>query len=202
VADADPPYPNHYDERVAHVAVHRKPEPPRTLSQWREFEAWCWYLGDERWLPAAEDFRISPPVEAGGLGWIPLAEDHPFKGCEFCWRCLAEASGYAPGLVPHRSGAHGICFQADGTPDTEDPDEDGCETVTISTGAGHVVAEVRVCDPSRPALAGSEEFRQWWQAGASIVAEGNDYRNTWPPSWTDEDAGRDTGTFFYDGPVA
>ena len=46
-------------------------------------------------------------------------------------------------------------------------------------------------DPSRPALAGQEEFRHWWHVGASIVAEGNDR----PTDFAD------TGTFFYDPPT-
>lgn len=52
-----------------------------------------------------------------------------------------------------------------------------------------------VADPSRPALAGQEEFRHWWHVGASIVsgAEGNDPER--PTDFTD------TGSFFYDCPA-
>ena len=203
-----------YDERVAHVAVDRQSEPPRTLAQWRQFEAWCRYLGDERWLPG-DSIRIDWPegerIEVGP-GWIPVAEDHPFKGCHFCWRCLAEAQEFPTGNAPHKRDA--ICWEASGDPDAEDGQPDACETLPIwgrygqppeHPGAAEAVRRIAetldlpedvicpgVADPSRPALAGEEEFRVWWQAGASIVAKGNER----PTDFAD------TGTFFYDGPGA
>lgn len=196
MADADPPYPDHNDERNADVAVHRQSEPPRTLEEWQRWAG----QAKRVWLPDPEDFWIrwpeSEPWKGGqGIGWIPVAEDHPFKGREFCWRCLAEAQGFAPGVVPHRNQSGAICFEAVGDPGTEDPDEDGVQP-----------PEVGFADPARPALAGEAEHRIWWNAGASIVRE-TDHRDTWPPSWTDElpeptppEQAVDTGTVFWEPP--
>lgn len=159
------------------MAIHGQSEPPRTLEEWI---AWADSCVETDWLPRSSEWKGR--FQSGGA-WVPSAENHPFKGCAFCWRCLADASYFPPSDAPHARDA--ICFEADGDPDAEDPDEDDCETVEIVTFAGDVVREVKICDPSRPALAGSEEFRRWWHVGASIV--GQDFA--------------DTGTFFYDPPT-
>lgn len=50
-------------------------------------------------------------------------------------------------------------------------------------GRAFWVGPVDYADPSRPALAGAEEHRRWWESGASIVREGFDTGTLWyePP---------------------
>ena len=197
MADADQA---HYDERVAHVAVHRKPEPPRTVEEWRVWEDACIQTNRRDLLPG-DSIRINWPEgyePEVGPGWIPLAEDHPFKGRDFCWRCLAEASGFPTGDAPHRR--VDICFEADGDPDAEDDQQDASEAFRRETVDQTSIGPIdeppwsigadgrhQYADPSRPALAGEAEHRVWWQAGASIVSEDR------PTDFTD------SGTLFPEG---
>lgn len=180
------------------MAVHRKPEPPRTLEDWRVWEDACIQTNRRDWLPG-DSIRITLPEgwrdDWPGIRWTPLAEDHPFKGCDFCWRCLAEASGFAAGSAPHARDWGAVCFEASGDPDAEDGDPDSVTfDVEVTPDEIRRIAPegLPICDPSRPALAGEAEHRVWWQAGASIVAEGDDRPDDFA----------DTGTFFYDGPGA
>ena len=221
MADADPPYEDDYDERVAHVAVHREPEPPRTLEDWRIWEDACIQTNRRDWLPSPETLRIGFPYRGDWVEsptWVPAAEDHPFKGRAFCWRCVAEAQGFPTGNAPHKRDA--ICFEASGDPDAEDGQPDPGEGIPVdaltreaaerylrqgvrSFDPAEDVVGPGVADPTRPALSGKEEFRRWWHAGASIVsgAEGNGPGPD-PAAEPEDRPGYDTGTFFYDGPTA
>ena len=105
------------------MAVHRKPAPPRTLAQWRH---WAEKHPDS--IPEDIGIRNWPEGQTEGPSWIPLANDHPLKGSEFCWRCIAEAQGFPTGAVPHCSWPYVICWieqeQTGGNAYTKDPDPD------------------------------------------------------------------------------
>lgn len=198
------------------MATDRKPEPPRTAAAWIGFRVHCKTIGKPEWadIPPIVWPEDEPWKPQHGPRWIPVAEDHPFKGCTFCWRCLAEAQGDTAGGIPHNRTGGVICFQADRDPGTEDRVEDVGGT-----------PQVGFADPARPALAGEAEFRQWWLTGASIVRDGADETaavdeqpQPSPPDDTEPDRlrtaeadgawtpsfrkGYDTGSFFYDGPTA
>lgn len=86
------------------------PEPPRTLKEWRQFEIWCIGQGNPHWVPGAEIDLAKYPAWFVPERWEPLAEGHPFKGTNWCWRCLAEAQGRETGRVPHVREERAICW--------------------------------------------------------------------------------------------
>lgn len=123
------------------MAVHRQSEPPRTLAAWHRFQEECWRQQRYDWLPNAEGYGVSWAV------WTPQGADHPFKGCRWCWRCLAEAIG-SPVGTSHHIGTNGtICWgQTEGNPRAENRQQD-----------------------TRPP--GDESTSDWTEAGRRYVAE-------------------------------
>lgn len=126
-----------------------KGEAPRSLAEWAAFHQWATLAG--RW----SDWKLFPPqlreYPEGYVPerWEPTAEDHPFKGTQWCWRCLTEATGWRPtGEVSHCRPGTGICwYQA-----------------TISFSA----AQNAVQD-TRPT--GDPNSSDWTAAGRQYVAE-------------------------------
>lgn len=188
------------------MAVDRKPEPPRTLAEWQTWAAKAkQYRAD--WLPKRTD-AFWP--RTGGSCWSPVAEDHPFKGERFCWRCITKASGWKTRSFAHTKHPGAICWKPP-TADRIEPEQaardDPTEDGEQDSGQAR---EVRISDPSRPALASREEVAAWWDAGRRIVSEDRplgltdtgqgfwppigtpaaDFRDSWPPSWTDFDPTR------------
>lgn len=245
------------------MAVDRKPEPPRSAAAWREWSERCRKQGD--WGKA----RIPPLSEYPDWfvpeRWTFTAEDHPFEGAQFCWRCVAEAQGHEVGDTPHVRRGEAICFQqAEGDPAAEDRDEDpgqardsiealylGSSVISVEadgislarfdaegepvpsavdTGTlfwsspplrrkYHTVTEAehralkrlaagldlppevvpavgsRVAGfPSwyPPEAADADQSERQVQPGAQPAEA--DYRDTWPPSWTDDEPGEASGT--------
>ena len=100
------------------------------------------------WLPG--NIRINWPEDlrpSVGPGWIPLAEDHPFKGHHFCWRCVAEAQGFPTGGAPHKRDA--ICWGApeavgipeplEAGPSAEDSQPKQTARVRVELDSGQVI---------------------------------------------------------------
>jgi hypothetical protein len=85
--------------------------PPHNREEWQVWADACIQTNRRDQFPQV--FRINnwPEGLREGISWLPLAEDHPFKGSEFCWRCIAEAQAVAGcEVVPHRRGEHVICW--------------------------------------------------------------------------------------------
>lgn len=130
------------------MAVHGQPEPPRTLAAWHRFQEECWRQQRYEW---AEVVRLDRhPAGFTPSRWEFTAEDHPFKGTQFCWRCLAEASGGPIGEAQHCRRYGVICW--------------GPPTAANST-------EDREQDGGPP---GDESTSDWTEAGRRYVAEGVD----------------------------
>lgn len=165
------------------MAADRKPEPPRTLEEWR-----AWSRKAKRyWLPTL--VRINWPENLqSGPGWAPFAYDHPFAGRTFCWRCIAEAEDFPDREgIPHWSKA--ICWgptEGDQAPEHTEPDTfTPEECAAFDRGFG--------IEDAPPVADTGNLF--WPPPGWSSRAECEypeesppvrDYRNTWPPTWTDE----------------
>lgn len=137
-------------------------EVPRSEAEWHAFCAlaeddgrYYWYEGsgiEVRW-------PLDPPFTDGPT-WVPSAEDHPFKGTHFCWRCVAEARGNPSPQVPHCREGAGICWwqEAGGQPPAQDAVPD-----------------------TRPT--GDPDSSDWTEAGRQYVAEAVDTGTIWyePP---------------------
>jgi hypothetical protein len=97
--------------------------PPHSAEEW---EVWVRQAKRYRadWLPEDIGIRDWPEGITQGPGWFTLAEDHPFTGAEFCWRCIAEAQGFpAFEVIPHRRTEHVICWgPSEGNEAPEDPE--------------------------------------------------------------------------------
>lgn len=149
------------------MAVHGKPEPPRTLAAWHRFQEECWRQQRYDWLPKPDTLGIPWIV------WSALAEDHPFKGSRWCWRCVAEAIGSPVGASTHISTNGTICWgKTEGDPGTEDRQQD-----------------------TRPP--GDESTSDWTEAGRQFVREGLTAGGLIEAGRT---YGVDTGTIFYTPP--
>lgn len=122
--------------------------PPHSAEEWSIWQDACIQTNRRHFLPQDFHIRRWPDGFPSGPGWLPLAEDHPFKGSEFCWRCVAEASGLAGcEVVPHRRAEHVICWgPAEGNPDPEDTEPDPGPAVEVTTSGQRVIeaASVRV----------------------------------------------------------
>lgn len=126
------------------MAVDWKPEPPRTLAAWLDWQLWCQRQGKfERWAEVValswdggwqEEWHPGPSFSWRG-------DDHPFQGCTFCWRCLASAQDLPTSNVPHCRETGTICWngepgagieqqQADDAP-AEDRDTDSGEAKKV-----------------------------------------------------------------------
>jgi hypothetical protein len=233
------------------MAVDGKPEPPRTLGQWLEFIRWARARPD--WFPGKHALSIRWPKEwegTRGPSWIPLAQDHPFKGQSWCWRCLAEAQGVEGIAVPHDSEGGAICWGGgQAAPSAEDPDPDtGQARLSITADGRQVVsaseAWITKLDPEGQPIPGTrerlfppaegvdtgtifytpplqsgsiggwvgatvdlpEEIRLWTAqpeppeadqperfALAYPQSSEADHRDTWPPSWTDDEESTPAG---------
>lgn len=200
------------------MAVHRESVPPRSLAEWQRWEDTAIVSGNRRWLPG-DEIRIKWPegfVIEVAPGWIPLAEDHPFKGRVFCWRCLAEASGFATGDAPHKRDA--VCWgPPSGDTDAEDPDPDTGEAFRLATidqtsvgpvheppwvigpDGRHQYAETAAADEQpEPSPADRDEALRRCAAGLGLPEDIVSPPEPGTERWR---RGYDTGTFFYDGPT-
>lgn len=148
-----------------------------------------------------------------GITIITLGpDDHPLKGSSLCWRCLAEAQGLAPNsVIPHAQGVGDICWEPPASvgvePEQADPEpaEDGKPKqarIRVTIDGGQVIeasaAWLQRLDaegqPVGPRIALHEpnetSHRLTWADGSQAVGpwEGGsqDWRDSWPPSWTDD----------------
>ena len=180
------------------MAVHRESVPPRTLEDWRIWEDACIQTNNRQWLPG-DSIRIDWPegfVPDVAPGWIPLAEDHPFKGRIFCWRCLAEAAGFPASDAPHKRDA--VCWgPADGDADAEDADPDTGEALPFWADFDIPDADEAV-RRIREFFADPEAVRDYARNAYVIAEVADEQPEPSPPIRR----GYDTGTFFYDGPTA
>lgn len=118
------------------MAVDGKPEPPKSVAEWEAWADACIQTNCRDWLPDGRPTAAWPrwqPIE--GLEtqweafWAPTAENHPFKGALFCWRCVAEAQGIPASQFNHlgTDDPEDVCWggsQAEGDPSAEDPEPD------------------------------------------------------------------------------
>lgn len=138
------------------MAVDRKPEPPGSAEDWDVWVDACIQTNSRQYLPTDIGLRWpegEPWPGNQGVTWIPLAEDHPFQGHSFCWRCIAEAEGWSlPDVVPHAREIGTVCWESstlDGVQQelsdrdeaAEDSEPDFCETRLVA-----------ITDPSRQAV--------------------------------------------------
>lgn len=110
-----------------------KQEPPRTLADWQEWQRRCREKGKfGQWAAAP---WVGGVAEGTPVQWVITAEDHPFKGQAFCWRCVAEAQGLAgtSKRAAHYRDPEVICWEAVGDPATEDRDPDTSEARIVPT---------------------------------------------------------------------
>lgn len=95
--------------------MDRKPEPPGSAEEWDVWVDACIQTNSRHYLPTDIGFKWpegEPWPSNRGVSWIPLAEDHPFKGCSFCWRCIAEAEGWPlPDVIPHDREIGTVCWE-------------------------------------------------------------------------------------------
>lgn len=148
-----------------------RPNPPRTRIDWEVWVDACIRTNRQNWVPG-DEISINWPegfFPEVGPGWIPLAENHPFKGTEWCWRCIAEAQGIPVGAAPHRTQAWVICWR----PEEPQP-------------PGRIEPEQASRDPSAEdgkqdqGPARDESSTDWFQAGRDYVR---------PPDLTDTGQG-------------
>lgn len=204
--------------------------PPHFAEEWSIWQDACIQANRRDLLPQDLRVRRWPEGFPSGIGWTPVAQDHPFTGSHFCWRCVAEASGLAGcEVVPHRRARHVICWgPAEGDTDAEDGQPDPGPSVEVTTPGVRTVegSSIRVqkLDPSgRPigpaqdlgsafvhfeaeepdladtgtlfvnttrlrsvsvALSPEAVERIAW-VHATLEAQ-HDFRDSWPPSWTDD----------------
>lgn len=170
------PHAQDQDDRRLDLAVHRKPEPPRTLEEWEVWYDACVQSNNRQWLPLSWSVRWAEDGGIWGASWLPSAEDHPFTGRWFCWRCIAEATNRGtPGAYTHDDASDAICW-AVGTAAEAQPSSDG---------------DADACE--------------------GVEGVPADFRDTWPPSWTDHEAAdeqqvqapspvADTGNLFWPPP--
>ena len=77
--------------------------PPHSREEWEVWTDACIQTNRRHLIPEDIGIRVWPEGITQGPSWFTLAEDHPFKGAEFCWRCIAEAQGFpAFEVIPHR----------------------------------------------------------------------------------------------------
>lgn len=135
------------------MAPDGRPEPPRTLAAWHRFQEECWRQQRYDWLPKEwepSDFADQTRDDISEAVWFAAAQDHPFKGSSWCWRCLAEAHGAPCSHIPHVVREDAICWSpAERRTATEDGQQD-----------------------RRPP--GDESTSDWTEAGRQYVAEGFD----------------------------
>ena len=106
-------------------------QPPTTIHEWRGFVTLCERSLRTDWLP--EKIALNwPDNVTEGAAWLPLADDHPFKGRAFCWRCLAEAGSVKQGdpNPPHKTSGFTICFEAARDEAAEHSEQDAGTTGT------------------------------------------------------------------------
>lgn len=226
------------------MAVDGKPEPPRTAAAWIGWEVQARRLG--KWEEWAQVPAVRFDGQANRIEWVPGAEDHPFKGQAFCWRCVAEAQGLPAGAGQHAVFEDTICWGGhEAAPDAEDPEPDASEAgprVTVDGQGIHATeAWITKLDPEGQPILGSRERlfppafdtgtifytpsrppspldipppvsfpaveAPWWgeppeppeadQPERTALPDQEpvqaDHRDTWPPSWTDDEAGSPTG---------
>lgn len=128
------------------MALDRKPDPPRTIEEWRVWEDACIQTLNRQWLPQGEPSAWWP-FDAKGSSegfWYPTAKGHPFAGTYFCWRCIAEAQGFPPRVTGHVAAddAEILCFQAtrnetpvDSEPDTREAEGGATPDVGVLSAA-------------------------------------------------------------------
>lgn len=230
------------------MAVDRKPEPPRTAAAWIGWEVQARRLG--KWEEWAQVPAFQFDGQASQIEWIPGAEDHPFKGQSWCWRCVAEAQGLSASAGQHAVFEGTICWGGhEATPHAEDAEPDTREAgarVTVDEQGIHAAeAWITKLDPEGQPIPGSRErlfppaedvrqavdtgtifytppSRHPWRPFGEVRINGTatgridspeppeadqperpalpdqepvqaDHRDTWPPSWTDDEAGSPTG---------
>lgn len=162
--------------------------PPHSAEEWSIWQDACIQTNRRHFLPQDIHIRSWPEGFPEGPSWLPLAEDHPFKGTEWCWRCVAEAQGVPDAeAVPHRRAKHVICWgPAEGNEATEHAEQDpGSSSESLPAGVRTVEgASVRATklDASGRPVGAAEAF------GSGLVrfeAEESDFADTgtlfWPP---------------------
>lgn len=212
--------------------------PPHSAEEWRVWQDACIQTLRRDLLPEDIHIRSWPDGVTQGASWLPFAEDHPFKGYEFCWRCVAEASGFPSGeVVPHRRARHVLCWAPpEGNADPEDTQPDPGPAEDSAPADGGNVEESpfhrpqatdtgnlfwpppgwssrletwrqqyqgefpeaqrpvheppwRITEDGRHAYAEGlrpHPLAPWWNLAEDGRVLAKDFRDEWPPSWTDD----------------